>query len=92
MTVLRGVLLISQFQSQIKSVDWVVGAIYFSILLSVAWWVVRRGKDSAADYFWRVFALASTVLWTECSVLSTPCSQSLMSRKQQALWRRKWIC
>jgi len=29
----------------------VVGAIYFSILLSVAWWVVRRGIDSAADYF-----------------------------------------
>jgi SSS family solute:Na+ symporter len=26
-------------------------AIYFSILLSVAWWVVKRGKDSAADYF-----------------------------------------
>ena len=26
-------------------------AIYFSILLTVAWWVVRKGKDSAADYF-----------------------------------------
>jgi SSS family solute:Na+ symporter len=32
-------------------VDWLVIAIYFSILLSVAWWVVKRGKDSAADYF-----------------------------------------
>ena len=51
MTVLAAVLLISQFQSQITKVDWVVIAVYFSILLSVAWWVVRRGKDSAADYF-----------------------------------------
>src|SRR5438046_10358179 len=26
-------------------------ALYFSILLGVAWWVVRRGKDTATDYF-----------------------------------------
>ena len=45
------VLLTSEFQSQITPVDWVVIAIYFGILLSVAWWVVKRGKDSAADYF-----------------------------------------
>jgi SSS family solute:Na+ symporter len=51
MTVLAAVLLIGQFQSQITPVDWAVIAIYFSILLSVAWWVVTRGKDSAADYF-----------------------------------------
>jgi solute:Na+ symporter, SSS family len=51
MTVLAAVLLNSQFQSQITAVDWVVIAIYFCILLSVAWWVVKRGKDSAADYF-----------------------------------------
>ncbi|HEX7959402.1 MAG TPA: sodium:solute symporter [Terriglobales bacterium] len=37
--------------SQITGVDWVVIAIYFGILLSVAWWVVKRRKDSAADYF-----------------------------------------
>src|SRR5215467_13972562 len=37
--------------SQITGIDWVVIAIYFCILLSVAWWVVRTGKDSAADYF-----------------------------------------
>jgi SSS family solute:Na+ symporter len=45
------VLLSTKFQSQITPVDWVVIAIYFSILLGVAWWVVKRGKDSAADYF-----------------------------------------
>jgi solute:Na+ symporter, SSS family len=37
--------------SQITGVDWVVIAIYFGILLSVAWWVVKRRKDSATDYF-----------------------------------------
>ena len=37
--------------SQITGIDWVVIAIYFSILLGVAWWVVSKGKDSAADYF-----------------------------------------
>jgi SSS family solute:Na+ symporter len=26
-------------------------ALYFGVLLGVAWWVVRRGKDSATDYF-----------------------------------------
>jgi len=26
-------------------------ALYFAILLTVAWWVVRKGKDTAADYF-----------------------------------------
>src|SRR5213596_3631986 len=40
-----------QLQSQITSIDWFVIAIYFSILLGVAWWVVKKGKDSAADYF-----------------------------------------
>src|SRR5690348_1476148 len=51
MKVLAAVLLSTEFQSRITPVDWLVIAIYFSILLSVAWWVVRRGKDSAADYF-----------------------------------------
>jgi SSS family solute:Na+ symporter len=37
--------------SLITGIDWLVIAIYFCILLSVAWWGVRRGKDSAADYF-----------------------------------------
>src|SRR5437763_6644381 len=45
------VLLSAQFESQITAVDWLVIAIYFGILLSVAWGVVKRGKDSAADYF-----------------------------------------
>src|SRR5436309_6376577 len=37
--------------TQLTGIDWIVIAIYFAILLVVAWWVVRKGKDSATDYF-----------------------------------------
>ena len=32
-------------------IDWVMIALYFSLLLGVAWWVVSKNKDTAADYF-----------------------------------------
>ena len=48
---LAAVLFATQPQSQITPIDWVVIGIYFCILLAVAWYVVSRGKDSAADYF-----------------------------------------
>jgi solute:Na+ symporter, SSS family len=35
----------------LQTLDWLVIAGYFSILLGVAWWVVRKGKNEAADYF-----------------------------------------
>jgi SSS family solute:Na+ symporter len=35
----------------LTGLDWLAIAFYFSILLCVAWWVVRRAKDTAADYF-----------------------------------------
>src|SRR6266699_2535158 len=50
-TSLAVALLSAKFESQITGIDWFVIAIYFSILLGVAWWVVKRGKDSAADYY-----------------------------------------
>ena len=37
--------------NRLTSIDWLVIAIYFSILLCVATWVVRKSKNSAADYF-----------------------------------------
>src|SRR3954469_8425325 len=37
--------------TQLTQIDWIVIAIYFAILLVVAWRVVKKGKDSAADYF-----------------------------------------
>jgi len=33
------------------SLDWTVVALYFALLLAVAWWVIRKGKDTADDYF-----------------------------------------
>src|SRR5512142_2934938 len=50
-TGLSVVLFATQLQSQITPLDWLAIAFYFSILLCVAWWVVRRAKDTAADYF-----------------------------------------
>ena len=44
-------LLASTASTQLTEIDWIVIAIYFAILLVVAWWVVKKGKDSAADYF-----------------------------------------
>jgi solute:Na+ symporter, SSS family len=40
-----------QSGSTLTTLDWVAIACYFSILLCVAWWVVKRRKDTAADYF-----------------------------------------
>ena len=37
--------------STLNSLDWLAIALYFTVLLGVAWWVVKRGKDTAADYF-----------------------------------------
>ena len=44
-------LLAATRESRITALDWLTIAIYFGILLCVATWVVRRAKDSAADYF-----------------------------------------
>src|SRR5437879_3062133 len=37
--------------STLGELDWLAIGAYFSILLCVAWWVVRKRKDTAADYF-----------------------------------------
>ena len=34
-----------------QTLDWLMIGGYFSLLLGVAWWVVRKSKDTAADYF-----------------------------------------
>jgi len=51
MTFLATLFLAAAAKSRITPLDWAVIALYFSVLLCVAWWVVRRRKDSAADYF-----------------------------------------
>ncbi len=42
---------VAGLQSHITPIDWLAIALYFGILLCVAWWVVRKNKDTAADYF-----------------------------------------
>src|ERR1700722_3253314 len=37
--------------STLNWADWLAIGAYFSILLAVAWWVIRKGKDTATDYF-----------------------------------------
>ena len=37
--------------STLTGLDWLAIAFYFGILLCVAWWVIHRAKDTAADYF-----------------------------------------
>jgi SSS family solute:Na+ symporter len=37
--------------SALTGLDWLAIALYFGILLCVAWWVIKRRKDTAADYF-----------------------------------------
>lgn len=34
-----------------ETLDWIVVALYFGILLGVAWWVIRQKQDSPEDYF-----------------------------------------
>src|SRR5260370_18116095 len=51
MSVAGLLLFTTEGKSHITGIDWLTIALYFGILLSVAWWVVRKGKDSAADYF-----------------------------------------
>jgi SSS family solute:Na+ symporter len=51
MTTIAAALLAGPPVTRITGIDWVVIAFYFGILLCVAWWVVRRAKNSAADYF-----------------------------------------
>ena len=41
----------AQSSATLNGLDWLMIALYFSILLCVVWWVVRKSKDTAADYF-----------------------------------------
>jgi SSS family solute:Na+ symporter len=38
-------------KSVLTGLDWLMVAIYFAILLCVAWWVISKSKNEAADYF-----------------------------------------
>jgi solute:Na+ symporter, SSS family len=44
-------LAVAGVKSSITGIDWLMIGLYFGILLGVAWWVVRKGKNTATDYF-----------------------------------------
>jgi len=51
MNILTPILAADTASATLGGWDWLAVFLYFSILLGVAWWVVKKGKDTAADYF-----------------------------------------
>jgi len=51
MTLLPLVLAASGGQSALGTLDWLVILAYFLFLGGIAWWVMRKGQETAADYF-----------------------------------------
>ena len=41
----------SAAHSTLTGLDWVMVALYFSVLGCVAWWVVSKSKKTTTDYF-----------------------------------------
>src|SRR5512137_2646029 len=35
----------------LQTLDWITLGLYFALILGVAWWVIKRRKDTATDYF-----------------------------------------
>jgi SSS family solute:Na+ symporter len=35
----------------LHTLDWIIIALYFGVLLGIAWWVVRQKQDSSTEYF-----------------------------------------
>ena len=37
--------------STLSSIDWIIIAGYFLIILGLAWWVIKKQKNTSTDYF-----------------------------------------
>src|SRR3990172_4068831 len=35
----------------LATIDWIVVAAYFALIMGIAWWVIIRNKDTTDDYF-----------------------------------------
>jgi SSS family solute:Na+ symporter len=44
-------LIATVFNTHLAPLDWLAIGIYFALLIGVAWWVVRKNKNTADDYF-----------------------------------------
>jgi SSS family solute:Na+ symporter len=43
--------LLGQAQGAFTTLDWIAITAYFILLLGIAWWVIKKSKDTADDYF-----------------------------------------
>ncbi len=34
-----------------ETLDWIALLVYFGMILTLAWWVIRQNRDTADDYF-----------------------------------------
>jgi|KBSMisStandDraft_5_1062788.scaffolds.fasta_scaffold00137_29 solute:Na+ symporter, SSS family len=48
---LAALLVTEPMRTHITGIDWLVIALYFGLLMGVAWYVVRKNKDNTTDYF-----------------------------------------
>src|ERR1044072_6690899 len=51
MMTLAALLVTEPMRTHITGIDWLVIALYFGLLMGVAWYVVRKNKDNTTDYF-----------------------------------------
>jgi len=51
MHIMNSLPVVAAINTRMATLDWVAIAVYFSLLLGVAWWVVSKNKNTAADYF-----------------------------------------
>jgi len=35
----------------ISTIDWIIVALYFTLILGIAWWVIRQKQNTSTDYF-----------------------------------------
>jgi solute:Na+ symporter, SSS family len=43
--------MLGETESVFTNLDWVIVGLYFAILLGIAWWVIRKSKNTTDDYF-----------------------------------------
>jgi len=51
MHIMNSLPVMAAINTRMATLDWVAIAVYFSLLLGVAWWVVSKNKNTATDYF-----------------------------------------
>lgn len=35
----------------LQTLDWIILALYFAVIMGIAWWVIRKKQESSTDYF-----------------------------------------